>query len=426
MDNKVRIFSPIKIDDSYDVVVAGGGLAGVMAAISAAREGCKVIIIEKHGCFGGMATSGLVFPFMRDTEYGSEAPVNAGLYSTLKEEIYSLGGSDAPHSRKYKEEFMKVALDRMIKKYGIKVLFHSKLCDVSVKDGKVKEIKIATVSGIVGIRGKVFIDATGNADLCAFAGFPYQLGREEDSLCQPMTLCFRFDNVDWSKYNTVEVNKLYRKFKEEGKIQNPREDVLRFKYPVSSIMHMNTTRVVGLDPTNVEDVTEAEMTLREQMLEMYNFMRENVAGMEKCELISSAAEAGIRESRRIVGLAQITADDILGVTKYPDSIARGAYEIDIHSPSGSGTFHARIPDNDYYTIPYRALIPEAAKNVIAAGRSISTTHEALASVRIMPITSCMGEAAGIAAALAVKTEKNCRDIDVELLRSKIVSYGGLV
>ncbi len=122
MENKVRIFSPIKIDDSYDVVVAGGGLAGVMAAISAAREGCKVIIIEKHGCFGGMATSGLVFPFMRDTEYGSETPVNAGLYSTLKEEIYSLGGSVAPHSRKYKEEFMKVALDRRKRgKYKIHV-----------------------------------------------------------------------------------------------------------------------------------------------------------------------------------------------------------------------------------------------------------------------------------------------------------------
>ncbi len=191
-------------------------------------------------------------------------------------------------------------------------------------------------------------------------------------------------------------------------------------------MHMNTTRVVGLDPTNVKDVTQAEMILREQMLEMYNFMKENIAGMENCELISSAAEAGIRESRRIVGITQISAEDILGTKKHADSIARGAYEIDIHSPSGSGTFHAKLPDNDYYTIPYRALIPEAARNVIAAGRSISTTHEALASVRIMPITSCMGEAAGIAASMAFESNKDCRDIDVELLRSKIVSYGGLI
>lgn len=426
MEKKVRIFSPLKIDDCYDVVVVGGGLAGVMAAISAAREGSKVIIIEKHGYFGGMATAGLVFPFMRDTEYGSEATVNAGLYLTLKEEIYSIGGSKSPSSRKYKEEFMKIVLDRMVSRYGIKVLFHSKLCDVSVSDGRVNEVKIATVSGIIGIRGKVFIDATGNADLCAFAGFPYQLGREEDSLCQPMTLCFRFGNVDWSKYDADEVNRLYREFKEAGKIKNPRGDVLKFRYPVSNIMHMNTTRVVGLDPTNVEDVTDAEMVLREQMLEMYNFMRENAAGMENCELIGSAAEAGIRESRRIVGLEQISAEDILGTRKYTDSIARGAYEIDIHSPTGADTFHARIPDNDYYTIPYRALIPKTAKNVIVAGRSISTTHEALASVRIMPITSCMGEAAGIAASLAVKDEKDCRDIDVDLLRSKIVSYGGLV
>ena len=425
MDNNARIFSPISIEEYYDVVVAGGGLAGVMAAISAAREGSRVIIIEKHGCFGGMATAGLVYPFMRDTEYSSGVPVNAGLYFTMQEEIYSIGGSDAPHSRHYKEEFMKIALDRMVNRYGIKVLFHSKLCDVTASGGRVEEIKVATVSGIISIRGKVFIDATGNADLCAFAGFPYQLGREEDSLCQPMTLCFRFGNVDWSRYNAAEANKLYKKFRADGKIQNPREDILIFKYPISNIMHMNTTRVVGLDPTNVEDVTLAESVLREQMLEMYNFMRENIAGMENCELIGSASEAGIRESRRIVGLVQISAEDILGTRKYEDGIARGAYEIDIHSPSGSGTFHAKIPDNDYYTIPYRALIPETAKNVIVAGRSISTTHEALASVRIMPITSCMGEAAGIAAAMAADG-CDCRCVDTDELRRRITAYGGLV
>ena len=426
MDTKKRIFTPLSIYQSYDVVVVGGGLAGVMAAVAAAREGSKVIIIEKHGCFGGMATAGLVYPFMRDCEYPSGAHVNAGLYLKMKEEIHAIGGSGAPHDRHYKEEFMKIVLDRMVQRYGIKTLFHSRLCDVCAEGGEVRSVKIATVSGNITVKGKVFIDCTGNADLCAFAGFPYQLGREEDSLCQPMTLCFRFGNVDWSRFKAAQANELYKRFKEEGKIQNPREDILIFKYPMSNIMHMNTTRVVGLDPTNIEDVTTAEMTLREQMLEMYTFMRDNIEGMENCELISSAAEAGIRESRRIVGLTQISAEDILGTRKYEDSIARGAYEIDIHSPSGAGTFHAKLPDNDYYTIPYRALIPEAARNVIAAGRSISTTHEALASVRIMPITSCMGEAAGIAASMAASEDKACRDVDIERLRSKIVSYGGLI
>ncbi|MBQ9112805.1 MAG: FAD-dependent oxidoreductase [Clostridia bacterium] len=426
MDKKTVKFTPLVIDEDFDVVVVGGGLAGVMASISAARDGSKVILIEKHGCLGGMATAGLVYPFMRDREYVSENPVNAGLYLAMQEEIYAIGGSEAPHSRHYKEEFMKIALDRMVRRYGIKVLFHAKLTDVDITDGKVMSVKVATVSGNISVKGKVFIDATGNADLCAFAGLPYQLGREQDSLCQPMTLCFRLGNVDWSRYNRAEANKLYALWKEQGKIQNPREDILVFKYPVGNIMHMNTTRVVGLDPTNVEDVTSAEIMLREQMLEMYNFMRENISGLENCELLSSAAEAGIRESRRIVGLTQITADDILNVTKFQDSIARGAYEIDIHSPDGAGTFHARIPDNEYYTIPYRSMIPEHSENIIAAGRSISTTHEALASVRIMPITSCMGEAAGIAASMAVKTGKACRDIDTDALRGEITAYGGLV
>lgn len=418
----------LKHDKNFeaDLVVCGGGLAGVMCAVAAAREGKSVILVEKYGCLGGMATSGLVYPFMRHTQTGDGAVANAGLYFELLERIHALGGSSEEHSRHYRDEYMKIVLDRMTKEYGIKVLFHSRLCGTEREGREIKGISVATVSGIVKITGKVFADTTGNAELCAYAGLPFEMGRESDSLCQPMTLCFRIGGVDWSRFDRAEANRKYKEFQKEGKILNPREDVLVFKHPLHGVMHMNTTRVSGLDPTDVEDVTYAEMTLREQMLEMVNFLRENISGMENCQLLYSAAEAGIRESRRIIGRTVINADDIVTARKFEDSIARGTYEIDIHNPTGGGTTHIGVPDNDYYTIPYSALLPVDCDNLIVAGRAISTTHEALAAVRIMPITTCMGEAAGIAASMAIDGGKRLSDIDLSLLQEKIRSYGGLV
>lgn len=421
-----RIFSPLTVEECFDVAVVGGGLAGVMAAVAAAREGKKVILVEKYGYLGGMATAGLVYPFMRHTENGSGNPANAGLYFQLLKEIYEIGGSDGAESRHYKEEFMKVVLDRMTKRYGIRVIFHAKMCSAECEDGVVKSVTVATVSGKITIQAKVFVDATGNADLCAFAGFAFEQGREEDGLCQPMTLCFRLGKVDWSRFDHAAANKLYREFQAAGKIKNPREDILIFHHPFDDVMHMNTTRAIGVDPTNVLEVSDAEMLLREQVLEMYRFMKENIPGLENCELISSAAESGIRESRRIVGLVQITADDLINTRKFEDSIARGTYAIDIHNPSGTGTYLYKMPHNDYYTIPYRALVPKTGKNLIVAGRSISATHEAIAAVRIMPITTCMGEAAGIAASMAIDSACSMAEIDVKTLREKITSYGGLV
>ena len=421
-----KFFSPLTMDSHFDVAVVGGGLAGVMSAVSAAREGKKVVLVEKYGYLGGMATAGLVYPFMRHDEKPSRRPANAGLYFELLREIYEIGGSDGPESRHYKEEFMKVVLDRMTKKYGVRVIFHAKLCSVEREDRRIVGITVATVSGKINIKARAFVDATGNADLVAFAGLPFEQGREEDGLCQPMTLCFRLGNVDWSRFDHAATNQLYREFQAQGKIKNPREDILIFHHPFDNVMHMNTTRAVGVDPTNVYQVTEAEMLLREQVLEMYRFMKENIPGLENCELISSAAESGIRESRRIVGLVKVTADDLVGTRKFEDSIARGTYAIDIHNPAGTGTYLRHMPPDDYYTIPYRALVPADADNLIVAGRCICTTHEALAAVRIMPITTCMGEAAGIACSMALDAGCTMAEVNTDVLREKIISYGGLV
>ncbi|MBE6611809.1 MAG: FAD-dependent oxidoreductase [Ruminococcaceae bacterium] len=410
----------------FDIVIAGGGLAGVFAAVSAAREGMKVLIVEKCGFLGGMATSGLVFPFMSYRERGSGAPANAGLFAEFLRRMAAIGGTVNDTSTAYKEEYMKLILDRMVREAGVKVLFHSLLSEVE-RDGRIiKSITISTCEGNIKVTAPVFIDATGDADLTAFAGLEYELGRESDGLCQPMTLNFRMTNVDWSKYDRKAANALYKEFREKGLIKNPREDILVFRYPIYNIMHFNTTRIVGKNPVSVYDVSESEMIAREQMFEMLDFLKKNVAGFEDADIVASAGEIGIRESRRIVGHYVIKTEDVTGAVKHDDRIARATYEIDIHNPAGTGTYHCPVPENDYYTIPYRALIPVGADNLLVAGRPISSTHEAHSSLRIMPITSCIGEAAGAAASLMRKADAAATDIDVTRLQNILTDHGALI
>lgn len=425
--NTTQTLQPKSISGSYNVIVAGGGLAGVMAAVASAREGMRVLLVEKYGFLGGMATAGLVNPFMNFYERGGHGVLaNSGLFLNLLLRMNALGGTRTPHAASYMEEFMKLALDRICTEYGVKVLFHALVSDVDRNAGEIKNITVSTCSGNIKLTAPVFIDATGDADLSAFAGLEYKLGRDEDGLCQPMTLCFRLGNVDWNRYDRNKADCLYKEMQKQGIIKNPRENILVFTLPVENIMHLNTTRIVGLNPVDAEDLSASEMTAREQVYEMYKFMKENIAGLENCALLMSAPEIGIRESRRIVGRYEITREDLLGTKKFDDRIARGTYDIDIHNPSGSGTVIEHIPDNDFYTIPYRALIPRNAGNLIVAGRPISSTHAAHSSFRVMPITTCIGEAAGAASSLAVKHNCAFCDVPISELQSVLNDRGALI
>lgn len=427
MMNTTHTLQPKGISGSYDVIIAGGGLAGVMAAVSSAREGMKVLLVEKYGFLGGMATAGLVNPFMNFYERGGHGVLaNSGLFINLLERMYTLGGTKAPHAASYMEEFMKLALDRICAEYGVKILFHALVSDVDIVSGEIKNITVSTCSGNIKLNAPVFVDATGDADLTAFAGLEYKLGRDEDGLCQPMTLCFRLGNVDWSRYNHTKANNLYKEMQNKGIIKNPRENILVFTLPVENIMHLNTTRIVGRNPVDAEALSASETEAREQVYEMYKFMKENIEGLENCALIMSAPEIGIRESRRIIGHYEITREDLIGTKKFEDRIARGTYDIDIHNPSGSGTVIEHVPDNDYYTIPYRALIPLRAVNLIVAGRPICSTHAAHSAFRVMPITTCIGEAAGIASSLAVKHNCSFTDVRVTEMQTILTERGALI
>jgi hypothetical protein len=229
-------------------------------------------------------------------------------------------------------------------------------------------------------------------------------------------------NIKRFKAAKPKLQALYKKYQEEGKIKNPRENILSFIHTSDGVLHLNSTRVVGLSPLDPFDISKAEMIAREQMMELFLFLKENAPGCKKATLLSSAPEIGVRESRRIVGKYTITADDLLECREFEDSIAVGCYSVDIHSPDGSGTLIRKIPAGKWYHIPYRAMLPQNADNLLAAGRILSSTQEAHSAYRVLPIVANIGEAAGLAVALAQKENTPLHDVSVQDLHTLLEKH----
>jgi hypothetical protein len=397
----------------WDLIVIGGGFAGAAAAIAAARQGLHVLLCDQAGYLGGAACNCLVNPFMRywNTDEDHEA-LSRGIFEEILNEMRKIDGGDGIA---FREETLKLVLDRMTVRSGVHVLLHVTLCTVQAEEGRVRSASFMSKTGMLNFHAAYFIDATGDADLCVMAGFRTQLGRKEDQLCQPMTLCFRIANVDMDAFyaNRPRINQIYQQFQREGKIRNPRENVLIFVHPVRNMLHFNTTRIVKLNPVDPFDLTRAEMEAREQMFEMVSFLKENIPGFEHADLAFSAPQIGVRESRMIEGEYVMTGDDVLSGRKFEDSISAGNYDIDIHNPEGTGTDIYSLPKGAYYTIPYRSLVPKGSQNLLVAGRCISADHAAQASVRIMPICATLGEAAGVAAAVASKDHTDVGTVDIQ-------------
>lgn len=412
----------------FDVLVAGGGFAGTAAAISAARGGKKVILFDKFNAPGGAAAVNLVTPFMPywtiNKERNKREYLTGGIFSEIVGKLRELGAMEGDD--KFSDEYLKLVLNRMIKEAGVTVLYHAYLKDVEKEGKSIKSVTLSALGQDIKIAADTFIDATGDGVLSYLAGCSFMLGRKGDNLCQPMTLCFRVANVDVGRFyaEMPEMQKLYKEKQSSGEIRNPRENILTFVVPAKGIIHFNTTRVVKLNPTDPFDVTEAEFAAREQVFELFDLLKASFSSMKDADLIMTAAGIGVRESRMIEGEHILTANDLKECTKFPDSVARGNYDIDIHNPEGTGTSHYYFAPGEYYTIPYRSLTVKDADNLLVAGRCISADHEAQASIRIMPICASTGEAAGIAASLAPGGK--VKEVDIKALRERLTASGALI
>lgn len=417
------------MNSKYDLIVCGGGFAGAAAAVAAARNGVKVLLIEKSGFLGGAAGNCQVNPFMPyyTKINGKKTDLSAGIFSEILEQLSALGGLHK-NGGTFSEEILKLILDRMTSDTGVTVLFHSYITEVIKENGKICAVSCANKSGIQTFYADFFIDATGDADIAALAGCPFRVGRDSDNLCQPMTLCFRLANVDVDKVFSThkEINDVYKMKLKNGELKNPREDVLYMHHMANDILHLNSTRVIRKSPVDAFDISDAEREAREQIFELYTLLKENCEGFENAVLLASGPEIGVRESRMIDGLYMLTADDLKACTKFEDGIAACNYDIDIHNPDGSGTSHYYFAEGTYYTIPYRCLVPRRTDNLLVAGRCISGTHEAQASYRIMPVCCTLGEAAGIAAAVALEDGCGAADVNTEKLRNLLKKNGAFI
>jgi len=438
-----------------DVLVVGGGPAGIGAAIGAVQAGARVILAERYGFLGGNATAALVMPLMSfhtqipqkerrgattllPTDHGPGEPVVGGALAKLLQRLVHVGGAIPPtlatgYVVPFDPEWFKlVALD-LLDEAGVQLLFHAFASGI-IGDGAVEGVVFETKSGPLAIKAKVTIDCTGDADIAVQAGTPTEVGRA-DGLVQPMTLMFRmaeFQRAAFEAYVKQHPQEwrgvhglwdLVRKATAAGELKLPREDILFFATPHEGEVSVNSTRVTRVLGTDVWDLSYAEWMSRRQMRQIAEFLKQYVPGFEKSYVMQSGVNVGVRETRRIIGDYQLTVDDVLSARKFDDAIARGAYPVDIHNPTGTGTVLKRLPPGEAYDIPLRCLMPQNAEGLIVAGRCISGTHEAHSSYRVMPIVMATGQAAGVTAALAARRGIGPRETSVREVQHELVRQG---
>jgi glycine/D-amino acid oxidase-like deaminating enzyme len=444
------------VENSLDVLVIGGGNAGCAAALAAARHGARTLLVERYGFLGGTATAAMVGPWM--TFHSGSDRIVGGIAQEMVERLMRMGGSPGHiHDASdyvatitpFDPEVHKALLFEMMEESGVRLLLHGYFLDALLDDsGRVRGARVATVGGLREYEAAVTIDASADAYVAASAGVALQQG-DAGGRVQPASLMFRLSHVDlaataaYVRANADEMRTslppeernasaltavaglyaVWNAARKRGDVTVPRELVSFFISPYPDEVSVNMTRVVDIDPLDPDDLTRAEVEARAQTMELLAFFRRDVPGFANARIAATAAQIGIRESRRIVGAYTLTRDDVLAARTFEDAVARSAYPIDIHNPSGSGTTTFRLPPGASYEIPYRCMVPQDTQGLLVAGRCISTTHEALASTRLTPTVMTLGQAAGTAAAMCAGRAVEPRDVPYAELREQLVCDG---
>lgn len=459
MDFIVDPQKKIPVIDQADVIVVGGGSAGVPAAIAAGRNGADVLIIERSNCLGGTITGGLMTRMDTSHAYWGKIPhekrVARGIYLEILTRCRELGGLIEEYRLKeylggmlsgvevFDPQILKFVLQEMVHEADVRLLYHTMAVDTIVEEHNVHAIIIENKSGRQAIKGQIFVDATGDGDIATQAGAYYEKGRSKDGLLQPVTTTFRVGGVD--------LDKVFHVYGKKQKIMRDRISVTDRPYqsevnaakkdgvydfpagrfwfhltPIKDQVYVNTVRVHGIDATCTKDTTLAEVEGLRQVMQLMNFMRRYMKGFKQAYLVDTGSYIGVRESRRIIGEYMLTKEDVLHATKFPDAIAACSIRIDIHNPTGVGGLFLAPPDGDYYQIPYRCILAKNLTNILITGRCISATHEAHGSVRQVPAAIPIAQGAGTAAAMAIKANIELRKIDVNSLQKRLIRQGAFI
>lgn len=411
----------IPVLGSYDAIVVGSGPSGIGAAVTAGRNGIKVLLIEYSGSVGGISTSGLMSHWT-----GS---VNSRLYW----EILQRAADKNPFNTGVKQieidpELLKNVYYEMLEEANVEILLYSPVCGVITEDSTVKGVIVQNKTGRSAYYAKTVIDCSGDGDAAYYSGAEYFKGREEDGAMQPATLMFKVGGVDMERAvlpgsfeTTVETPQGELQKLASRILPKPAGHVLLYKSTIPSVVTCNMTNITGIDGTKAEDLTKAELICRSQMKPIVDFLRKYAPGYESCYIISAASLIGIRETRHFKGVKQITEEDILSARVFDDWVVKDAYfNFDVHNITGSGLdktgVQKKFTQTHGYTIPYGCLVPEKIDGLLLSGRNISGTHMAHSNFRAMPICLAIGAAGGAAAALAAKENKKLRDIEPQKIQ----------
>lgn len=440
-----------------EVLVVGAGPAGIGAAIAAARNGAKVMLMERYGFLGGNLTIAMVNPMFTFHDVKGKQVIR-GIAAELVDRLVALKSSqghvtdltfDNASMTPFDPEGMKYLLFEMVKEAGVELLLHSWAVGVVREDSLVKSVIIENKSGRQVICPQVIIDCSADADIAAMAGSPFIKGRESDGAMQPVTLFFRIGGInmsnlrDWMKLNRdllkdsptddeidsseaiafLGLKELVKKGMENGEFpKDAAPRILFYQLPQEGQIAVNATRLQGIDGTNASDLTRAEIETRMQAWNIHKFLQKYVGGFEKSYILDTGVQVGVRETRHIKGDYQLTEQDVLSNRAFEDGIACGTFAIDIHPPEGEQQIFTGS-GKAVYEIPYRSLLPAELDNVLVAGRSISATHTAFGSARVMATCMGIGQGAGVAAAEMIKNNFKTRQVDVNEVRSKLLAQG---
>lgn len=440
---------------SPEVLVCGGGPAGLCAAVAAARCGADTMLIEQNGFCGGMATAGLVAPFMTCYDSGGSEMLIHGLFEEIVDRLIAKGGAIHPsqvtapsaftsyitighvHVTPFRAETLKLVADEMLAEAGVRVLYHTSFADAETENGAVTSVIVHMKEGLRRITPKIVVDCTGDGDVAAAAGVPFDLGNPHTGKIQPASLFFRIGNVDLAAVDAdyrANINNFYRKdgvnyrslhwwvekARENGDWDLDRVSIGLFRDVDEDEWSINTSRVMNVDGTKSESLTFGEQEGRRQVEQIFRFFKKYVPGCKDAKLLQTGSTLGIRETRHVHGIKTLKTDDVLNCTVPDDSVLIAANSVDIHGKFGPrSNEYIALPAGKFYGIPYGTMVPVGTRNLLVSGRSISAESDAAGAFRVMPPCMALGQAAGTAAAMCAQGSSAPADLDVSALRRKL-------
>jgi FAD dependent oxidoreductase len=432
----------IPLYGEYEVAVLGGGPAGIAAAVAAARAGRRTLLIERYGFLGGMGTAAGVTNFcgLHANVYGEMRRVVQGIASDLLARIDRLGGLNAPHlvlgkifAQAYDTAAYKIAADDLLGAHKVDILFHALGAGVvTADDRRINALLVETKAGRQAVAANIFIDCSGDGDLAAWAGAPFEVGDDQGHLLYP-SMMFRLNNIDpqrageaWRSIPALMEQAEARgthTFPRKAAIVRPQKSQIEWRVNFTQLKRDDGSAINGLEP---DDLTRGEIDGRRQAVAAFEFLR-TVPGFEHSYIVDLPPQLGIRETRRIVGGHRLSGEDVLTCASFEDSIGVNGWPIEAHVAGDVIFKFPPIPQSrGFNELPYRMLVPERVDNLLVAGRCASMTHDGQSAARVSGACFAMGEAAGLAAALALSGNTIPRDIAVEKLQQALQQQGAFI